>query len=235
MTLYYKNQVLEITQGLFDKKNQVLKKEKIQSIVISTNPLKTLFGISSIYFKQVSGAKKNNKKALPTRIIGCNSTHIKTIKEFLFTNLDFSNSKISKPNKYYLVQMGIKNASIISALNLMLFLLQDYQLFYLNIGVLPILSILIYRKYQKSYFKLNEELLVIGSGKISTDTMYFAYYRLQSIELKQTFFQRKRNLFDVVLYNATEKIKLPCVPKKEAEKLYDFLLYQTEISTKKWM
>lgn len=234
LTLYYKNQVLEITQGLFDKKNQVLKKEKVQSMVISTNPLKQFFGISSVYFKQVSNAKKAGKKALPTRIIGCEGKHIQAIKEFLFTNYSFSDKK-NKPSSYYLFQLAIKNLYFFGIINLVIFFNNEFQLFYLNIALLPILGFLIYLKYQKSYFKLNNELLLIGSGKINTDTMYFAYYRLQSIELKQTIFQRKKNIFDVILYNATEKIKLPCVPKKDAQKLYNFLLFRTEISTKKWM
>ena len=94
LTVYYKNEILEIVQGLLTKKHQVLKKNKVQSIIISTNPLKKLLNISSVYFKQIANSKKANKKSLPTRIIGCQPNHINTIKDFLYSNLDLSNSNV---------------------------------------------------------------------------------------------------------------------------------------------
>ncbi len=235
LSVYYKDKVLEIVQGLLTKKHQILKKEKVQSIVISTNPLKRKFCLSSVYFKQVSNAKKPGKKSLPTRIIGCNSKHLDTIKQFLYGNIDFANCKKHKPHNYYIVQMAIRNLFLLLILNTIILATNDYPLFYMNIGLVPLLIFFIYKKYQKSYFKFNENLLIVGSGKIGTDTTYFPYYKLQSIELRQTIFQKKRTIYDIILQNATEKIKLPCVNQRTANYIYNYFLYQTEISTKKWM
>ncbi|WP_373940797.1 PH domain-containing protein [Polaribacter sejongensis] len=56
LTVFIKDQNFEIYQGLLTKKSIILKKDKIQSITVSTNPIKKILGISFITFKQaVSG------------------------------------------------------------------------------------------------------------------------------------------------------------------------------------
>ena len=81
----------------------------------------------------------------------------------------------------------------------------------------------------------NKGIIVVGSGQVATKTTYFEYFKLQSIQLKQTIFQKRKNIYDVILQSATGNIILPCVNKIEANNIYNYFLYQTQISTKKWM
>mgnify|MGYP000105839390 CR=1 FL=1 len=84
LTAYLKEDAFEINQGLFTKKSIILKKQKIQNITISTNPLKRLIGISFITFKQaVSGKLNNKKKDKLIRIVGCKKEQVEIIPERL--------------------------------------------------------------------------------------------------------------------------------------------------------
>ena len=69
LTVYIKNNALEIYQGLTTKKSFILKKEKVQHITVSDNPIKRQLGISFITFKQaLSGnVKKKQDKILTTK------------------------------------------------------------------------------------------------------------------------------------------------------------------------
>ncbi|HIE45169.1 MAG TPA: hypothetical protein EYP87_03130 [Flavobacteriaceae bacterium] len=235
LTVYYKDKVLEITQGLFTKKHQVLKKEKVQSIVISTNPLKKFFNISSVYFMQVANSKKVGRKSLPTRIIGCELEHVKTIKDFLFTNINVLNNQTYKPHKYYIIQMAVRSSLLLIIPNVMIFSSHHYYLLFINLLLIPIITFYIYNKFKKAYFVFNKDIIVVGSGQVATKTTYFEYFKLQSIQLKQTIFQKRKNIYDVILQSTTGNIILPCVNKIEANNIYNYFLYQTQISTKKWM
>ena len=102
LTTYLKKDAFEINQGLFTKKSIVLKKQKVQNITISTNPLKRLIGVSFITFKQaVSGKLNTKKKDKLIRIVGCKKHQVETIKSSLFDFSKVENSAIHFPDAYY--------------------------------------------------------------------------------------------------------------------------------------
>ncbi|WP_341221314.1 PH domain-containing protein [Polaribacter atrinae] len=85
LTVFIKDQNFEIYQGLLTKKSIILKKDKIQSITVSTNPIKKILGISFITFKQaVSGKVNKKRKDKLIRIVGCKKAQVNRIKELLF-------------------------------------------------------------------------------------------------------------------------------------------------------
>ena len=131
--------------------------------------------------------------------------------------------------------MIIRSFIFIIIPNITFIVSKDYNLLLFNLLIIPLILFFIYKKYKKSYFKFNKNLIVIGSGQVGTNTTYFEYFKLQSIQLKQTIFQKKRNICDVILQSATGNIKLPCINKLDANNIYNYFLYQTENSTKEWM
>lgn len=229
-TVFIKNKTVEIIQGLLNKKQLILKKEKIQSIHITTNPLKKILGISSVVFSQVNSAEVKKKKKKITKIVGCKENHIELIKDMIYDEMIFKN--LLKPNYYYVFQLSIKGFFIALGFNIV-FISQD--LLYLNLLLFPLITIYIYKKFSKSFFKFNSTVLLNGGGAISTITTFFEYYKIQSIQIKQSYFQKKRTLVDIVLHTTDHKIKLPSIDEKEAYSIYNFFLFKTEISTKVWM
>ena len=76
LTVFIKNDTLEIDQGLTTKKSIVLKKNKVQHITISTNPLKKILGISFITFSQAESGISKEKKQEIIKIVGCKIAQI---------------------------------------------------------------------------------------------------------------------------------------------------------------
>ncbi len=234
LTLFIKEESFDITQGLLTKKSIILSKGKVQNIIVSTNPIKKKLGISFVTFKQaVSGKVKQQNKLI--RIIGCKTAQIKTIKELLYANSTADSDKYV-PNKYFIFRMYFRSSIGLLLVNsIILFLIQDTTLLWTNLFFLPLTILLIQLKYKKAFYQFNQELLLVGNGRIETHITYLPFFKVQNIKMKQTIFQKRKNVVNLVLQTASGKVRIPCVEKERAIKLYNYILYKVESNQESWM
>jgi len=234
LTLSVKKDSLEINQGLFTKRNNILKKEKVQYITISSNPLKKLLKINSIFFKQASSEKVKKKKQI--RVVGSKKPQNNMLKHLLFGEHEYSNLEVYKPDFYYIYQMIIKSIIIITIINTVLYFgFEKPNYISMNLFLLLITSLFIYLRYTKSYFKITNSMLIKGHGRIETHTTFFEYYKIQNVKLVQTIFQKRAKVMNIVLQTASGKIKIPCIPNEQAYYLYNVFLKKSQTSKKKWI
>ena len=236
LTLFIKNKSFEITQGLLTKKSIILSKEKVQSITVSTNPIKKWLGISFVTFKQaVSGKVKKQQNKL-IRIIGCKTAQIKTIKELLYTDESIDNQIAYLPNKYYLLRMYFRSVLGLVVINtIIFFFLEEPIWFWVDLVLIPLTILLIHLKYKKAFYKFDDELLLVGKGRVETHLTYLPLFKVQNIKMKQTIFQQRRNVVNLVLQTASGKIRIPCIEKERAINLYNYILYKVESNNQSWM
>ncbi len=236
LTLFIKDKSFEITQGLLTKKSIILSKGKIQSITISTNPIKKKLGISFVTFKQaVSGKVKKQQNKL-IRIIGCKIEQIKTIKELLYVDDSVDDETRYVPNNYYKLRMYFRSTIGIVILNsVIFFLIKDATWLWVNMLVVPVILLLIHLRYRKAFYQFNKELLLIGKGRVETHVTYLPFFKVQNIKIKQTIFQKRRKVVNLVLQTASGKITLPCIEENRAITLYNYILYKVESSKESWM
>lgn len=234
--VYLKKNTFEITQGLFKKKTVVLRKEKVQNITISTNPIKRKLGISFVSFKQAvsGGGKKKREKEI--KIVGCNAKQLEEIKSILFNTNKLDGEYKEIPHTYYKTKSLYGAALLLILTNVFLFwTIKRVDVLYSNFLLIPLFYFLITKRVKKSFFKKTNDLLVVGSGLIETHYTYLELFKIQNIKMKQTIFQEKRNIVDLVLQTASGKIKIPCVKEERAMEIYNQILYKVESSNKRWM
>lgn len=236
LTTYLRKDAFEINQGLFTKKAIVLKKQKVQNITISTNPLKRLMGISFITFKQAVSGKINKKKDKLIRIVGCNKGQLEIIKKSLFDVNQVESEKEILPANYYK-----RRLFIISFIFLIIFYSSLYMIFnhieilYSTIIIFPIVVFLIFKKVEKRFYKITDSMLLVGSGLLETHQTYLDIFKVQNIKMKQTIFQKRNNVADLVFQTASGKIKIPCINFEAAVKIYNHTLYKVETCKSPWM
>lgn len=236
LTAYLKDDSFEINQGLFTKKSTILKKQKIQNITISTNPLKRLIGIYFITFKQAVSGKVNVKKNKLIRIVGCKISQIAIVKASLFDATDLENEERKYPDAYYKRRMFIFSFSFLIALYLFFYIgSQQIEVLYSAIIVFPFFTFLILKKVKKRFYKISGTMLLVGSGLLETHHTYFELFKVQNIKMKQTIFQKRSNVADLILQTASGKIKIPCIQYKNAIEIYNHTLYKVETSKTSWM
>ncbi|QTD37385.1 PH domain-containing protein [Polaribacter batillariae] len=236
LTVFVKNNALEIYQGLTTKNSVILKKDKVQHITVSTNPIKKKLGISFITFKQAISGKVKKKQHKIIKIVGCKLAQVSTIKELLFPNENLEGFDKNYPDAYFRARLYFRSILFFLVLNIVLYFgFESLHVFWMNALLVPIFIFFIELKLRKRYYLFNDELLLLGSGSIETHKTYLPFFKVQNVKLKQTIFQAKKNVADVVFQTASGKIKIPCISMENALKIYNYTLFKIETSQKLWM
>ena len=235
LSAYLKKDAFEINQGLFTKKSIILKKQKIQNITVSTNPLKRLIGISYITFKQAVSGKINHKNEKVIKIVGCKKNQVDDVKTNLYQFKDIEAQDKMYPDTYYKNRVYLFNLLFLVIIYISIYIFTEPFFLYSLVLILPIYGFLIQKKINKRFYKLNEEMIVVGNGMIETHHTYLELFKVQNIKLKQTIFQQRSNVTDLILQTASGKITVPCLSYSKAIEMYNHILYKVETSHKSWM
>ncbi len=233
---YLKKDAFEINQGLLTKKSIVLKKQKIQTITISTNPIKRFIGISFITFKQAVSGKINVKKNKLIRIVGCKPNQVETVKSSLFDTTELNNSEKKHPDNYYRKRLFFMLSFLIITFYIaLIYVFDSLEVLYSVFVTAPLIVFLILKKVKKRYYKISESLLLVGNGLLETHLTYLEIFKVQNIKLKQNIFQERANVADLILQTASGKIKISCIHFEDAIKIYNHTLFKVETSKTSWM
>lgn len=236
LVAYLKKDAFEINQGLLTKKSIVLKKQKVQSITISTNPIKRLFGISFITFKQAVSGKINVKKNKLIRIVGCKRNQVETVKSSLFNTAQLENSEKKRTDNYYKKRLFfILSFFTITLYTVLVYVVDSLEVLYSVVVIAPLIIFLILKKVEKRYYKISESMLLVGSGLLETHLTYLEIFKVQNIKMKQNIFQERSNVADLILQTASGKIKIPCIHFNDAVQIYNHTLFKVETSKSLWM
>ncbi|MEL7535010.1 MAG: PH domain-containing protein [Bacteroidota bacterium] len=222
-----------INAGLFNRREQAAARNKIQLVKWATNPLRQLMGLSTVRLFQASSQEVKRKQAIT--IPGCQDAEKHKIVEEIIPSsdqLDYTEHQISRR---YVGRMtlyfGIIPAMFFGGIT------------YANAGLWALawlgFVLLIWaasNRFQKRYrWYINEQTLLIHEGIIASKHTLLAWYKVQSVSIKQSPYQARKDLADLVLYTAAGDVRIPYIELRQAESLRDFVLYQVETTKKDWM
>jgi putative membrane protein len=230
--LLKKEDAYRIESGLLNKRNVVIPLNKVQELNWETGPIKQLFSIYNLVFKQaVSG---QNRRQQVVDAPGCLSKHLNLLKTDLFGEDQLSSTSKFYTNKYYFRRLWI----FFGWLPVVLATPFLYaELLFWGGAVLWLLLSAGYSwlVLKKRYFRINNEQIRISGGAISHKWKQMELYKIQAVEFRQTIFQKHRKLASLHLMNAAGSMTIPFIDETLAKKIYDYLLYHTEVSERKWM
>lgn len=230
--LLKKENAYRVEAGLINKRNVVLPYNKIQQLNWETGPIKKQFGIYNLVFKQAVSAQ--NKRVQVVDAPGCLNHHLEILKSDLFGEDELFDTPKFCTDKYYFRPLWVFSGwlPIILATP---FLYAEWIFWLAAITWLLASGAYCFLVLKKSYFKISNEQIRISNGAISHKWKQMELFKIQSVTFKQTFFQKRRSLASLQLMNASGSITIPYINETLAKQLYDYLLYHTEISEKKWM
>ncbi len=230
--LLKKEDAYRIESGLLNKRNVVIPINKVQELNWETGPIKQLFSIYNLVFKQaVSG---QNRRQQVVDAPGCLSKHLELLKTDLFGEDILSENSKYYTNNYYFRRLWIFFGWLPVVLATPFF----YAKWQFWVGAF--LWLLLSAGYcrlvlKKRYFRINNEQIRISSGAISHKWKQMELYKIQAVEFHQTIFQKHRKLASLNIMNASGSMTIPFIDENLAKRIYDYLLYHTEVSEKKWM
>lgn len=230
--LLKKEDTYRIESGLVNKRNVIIPHNKVQELNWETGPLKQLFGIYNLVFKQaVSG---QNRRQQLVDAPGCLNTHLDLLRTDLFGEDQLSDSPKIYSDNYFFRRLWIYFgwAPVIIATP---FLYAEVLFWIGAIIWLAVAAGYSFLILKKRYFRINNNQIRISSGAISHKWKQMELFKIQSVEFRQTIFQKRRALATLYLMNAAGSMTIPFIDEKMAMEIYNYLLFHTEVSEKKWM
>ncbi|SDS33318.1 putative membrane protein [Formosa sp. Hel1_31_208] len=222
---------IEINKGLLNKVSLSLTPSRIQNLVITTNRLKQYLGLHTVSVKQ---AMVNNKQKKSFVIVALEKIQLYHLLDKLLKQYNHALQK-NKPEPYYNRISAIEMFLFILVINIPAYVIFGNEKWWINLILFPIAALYIYISFKKAYFTLDDHFVTIGSGVIDTTTNILEIHKIQSVEIKQSIFQKRRNIASVIISTASKDVKIPYIKEELAIQIHNFLLFKVESQQKDWM
>lgn len=221
-----------IESGLLNKRNVIIPHGKVQELKWETGPLKKLFGIYHLVFKQA--VSDQNRRQQLVDAPGCLSVHLEKLRTDLFGENKLTDSIKIYTNPYYFRRLWFIYGWL-PVLAATPFLYDEWLYWAGVIAWLPCSAFYSSLILKKSYFSMNNEQIIVSKGAVSHKLTQMELHKIQAVEFRQSVFQKKRSLSSISIMNASGSILIPYIDETTAKQMYNYLLYHTEVSMKKWM
>jgi len=223
---------LKLVRGLLNREEITVNKNKIQIISWATNPIRKMFSMFTMKISQASSTETSNKSNIT--IPGSYQEQIDKIISAVFPdqNLDLgSNHKLSKYLKYRLFLFSGILPMFVAGYILYT---SEHQILYTLI--IPIVSwALTSMYYAKRSFQISNEFLKNNTGLFGREHELSQIHKIQAVRIKQSLYQKRKNLATVLLFTAAGQLKLPFIELEQALQLENFILYRVESDNREWM
>ncbi len=223
----------KVVSGLFTRKEVSILKQKIQILEWATNPLRQVFGIFTLYLKQASSVEVNTSKTVS--VPGCYESQVENIKFDYIPQSMWAQLKSFDVDKHYLIWHLLYVCFLPTIAWFCLRYFLDFSNYFFIAIYFMASVVMVILAYHKRKFHLNEHIIQSSSGIFGNREKLLQLFKIQSVSLRQSIYQRRRSLASLVLHTASGNVTVPFIPLDQAKNLQDFILYKAESINKKWM
>jgi putative membrane protein len=224
-----------ISSGLLKKKTITIPFSRVQMVIQSINPLQKWAGISTCKIKQANSTEQtNNKDQIFTTVPGCSSHHFNEISKSLLGNWQENEFLELKPDKVFAYRIFFISL-LVFGLPIAAISLVEIKVLWGLTGVIPLAFLIAWGIYRRRKFAINRDYAKVYSGFVGTDLSVLELYKVQTVRIKQTIFQRRKNTANIRLVMAGGSISFKYIPMSDAIRIKDYILYQVISTPKDWM
>lgn len=224
-----------VTSGLLNKKERAARDIKIQVINSSQNLLQKLAGLYELVLKQASSAEVSDIKSI--KVVGLSKNNVAEIEKYVLKSKyrEMEELPVKGVNFYFLFRrLYYWSLLFIPLLALSLYFKRFDSLIYL--GILFALAIFgSFLAYRKKKYAIGKSVMRIEGGVFGHSSNLMELFKIQSIRISESLFQRRRKLASIVFYTASGSVRIPDISKAEALNINNRLLDIVEKSRKTWM
>ncbi|OEK06393.1 PH domain-containing protein [Roseivirga misakiensis] len=225
---------LKLVKGLLNREEISVNKKKVQIVSWSDNPIRMLFKMFTLQIEQASSADVDQLKS-KIRVPGSYQQQVDAVIKTVFPEEYYREETKHSVNKLlkYRIFFFLGALPALAAGGSTFFFLEWESLYFLIWAVIVWLITSLY--YRKRSFEINDELLKNNRGTFGHHYEITQLYKVQSVEVKQSWYQRRKQLANIVLYTAAGSVKIPFIRLDQAEALENFILYRVESDRREWM
>ncbi len=232
LRFYCDEEGVKLESGLLKRVSYQIPENKIQLIKWSTNPLRRLVGFKTVVVKQASSVELNDK--LSIMIPACNELHLNRVLENFFPEQATSDFKTYSAQRWFCYQLVLLFALLPAALLASLGIYET-PFFFIAIAWFLIAAPFSWMYAKRMRLESNRDMLQLQRAWVFPQRIYLHYYKLQSVQLKQNVFQKRRGLAHLVLHTAAGSYQMWQMDESEALEIYNYALYKIETAERSWM
>lgn len=233
LKFWREGQSFKVVSGLFTRNEKTIQKPKIQLIRWLTSPLKQMFGIYQMNIYQAANIEQNKDKSLV--IPGCYQQQVDHTLDVVvpdFRQAVFTSHKMDASIVYRMVILfGFLPAVFFGWLAWY----NDGYSQWLLVLVFPLAIWMGYQYQRKRRLKIHPDFILSEGGIFGRTYKLMQIYKIQSVELESSFFQRMRGLTSLHIYTAGGDVTFPYLDEKIARQARDYILYRVERDLRRWM
>jgi len=222
-----------LQSGLLKRKNITIPFTKIQRLKRSINPIQKWLNISDLQLVQANSvevSKDKDKVSIP----GCDDVKFRQLCDKIYDDPFSQHTYETKPQKVFLYRY-FTFSFIIMSIPLFALGLELNWIWYLEIVVPFIAAGIAYLTFYRRWYRLSHDYFQIDSGIIGKDYSIIEVYKVQTVHIKRTFFQRRNGTASLDLGMAGSVVRIDYISYDEALRMKDQILYKIEVSNEKWM
>ncbi|MFL9832836.1 PH domain-containing protein [Chryseobacterium terrae] len=224
------NQSFSFEYGLFNTRNSIVNKSKVQVITETQNWIQKKMKISYVKFLQIGKNEEEEKNV--AAIPGINNTEKANLISTIWKENPVFENKL-KPNFRLIIVHTFQ--WIVLPLLLVFFIEKDLLINYWFLAVIYIVlaEIFIVISFRNLKLFYSERFIRLKSGVWDIDNRTFEVEKLQTVKISQYFWQRKTNLGSITFYTSAGRFKIVALNFKKLKKLLNYCIYKIEIQNNK--
>lgn len=223
---------LGLKHGLIQQREQNIQIKKLQILEWSDNPIRRIMDFVTIRLRQATSSLEQG--GISISIPGCRNFAKEALVQKIFPTASLEPSGLelhpSMVWRYTLFRGAIP--AIIAGAASFNFLGWWSLLLFIWIPVSYGINIRVYHNWEILW---DAEHLELRRGFWSMRSSMIAWYKVQSVELKQSPFQVRKDIGNLWIYTAAGSLIIPYVKLQDAVRIKDYLLYQVERRNRNWM
>ena len=184
---------LFVTRGLLEKKKITLPLKRIQGVRIIENPLRQLFGYATVIVDSAGGATLEDQKIKLLPVI--KKKEIEPLLKNILPDYEFKGELVSVPKKGKAFFYRVDFFWILPIIAIVNYFFYPYGLFSLLLIPLGIGWGL--WQHRSAAYMLKDQQATFRFRVFSKHTYYLQRRRIQSLEVRQSYFQKRKNLASV--------------------------------------
>ncbi len=234
LSLYRQEDGFKVTYGLLTKRQITIKDTKIQIFKWEDNLLRKIPRIYNMQIKQAASAAVKQKKS-SIFLAGIPAERIHHFLDTYYQDIPYKIDHFTPISTWWLKRMMVI-LTILSLLTLGAALYFPFHPIFLGLGGIGLFAyISSYFYFRKKRFGLNDEVIHIKGGHFGDENELVQTYKIQGIQLKQSPFQRRKQLASIIIFTAAGNLNIPYIPLKTAQTLRDWVLQIVETDQRDWM
>ncbi|MFK7971355.1 MAG: PH domain-containing protein [Bacteroidia bacterium] len=222
-----------LTAGLLQRREQQVIFPKVQLARGKRTILERLLKQHTFTLKQASSKSTGGGNFV---VPGLSSEHVSKLLKPIFGDAlaaDSDKLVISPLYRWRLIlRTGVLPAAVLAIAG---YFTQNWELIPLAAFWLAIRFWWSFRFCSTFNISLNNEILAVERGVFTRSRDVLAYYKIQAVTLRQSPYQRRKQLGSLTLHTAGGDLQMPFLPLAHAVALEDYFLYVVESDQRPWM